>query len=346
MKKHSNTVKQVKQIKQICFAGLGVFVLAGCSGKTDIGKGPDIIAGMLSEALGTELERTAVQMLEEGPVEIGSIETGSIETGSIEAKTAEADWSDYFDGLPGAAVLFDASARQYTVYNRGLAEARHSPCSTFKIISSLIALEEGIIEPDNSVRKWSGETFWKEEWNRDIDFREAFRESCVWYFREVIDEIGPERMQEELLGLAYGNCDCSDWEGRQNTNNSNRALTGFWIESSLAISPREQTEVMARIFGESSVYSSAAQDALRQVMLTEGPDETGVSIYGKTGMGKTGGVLADAWFAGFSEREGEAIYFCVYLGQTERQDASSTRAKEIAIQLVQDYWDGPACIIP
>ena len=150
MKKHSNTVKQVKQIKQIkqiCFAGLGVFVLAGCSGKTDIGKGPDIIAGMLSEALGTELERTAVQMLEEGPVE----------TGSIEAKTAEADWSDYFDGLPGAAVLFDASARQYTVYNRGLAEARHSPCSTFKIISSLIALEEGIIEPDNSVRKWRSE---------------------------------------------------------------------------------------------------------------------------------------------------------------------------------------------
>jgi bla regulator protein BlaR1 len=32
-------------------------------------------------------------------------------------------------------------------------------------------------------------------------------------------------------------------------------LTGFWIESSLKISPREQTEVMERIFGEDSLCS-------------------------------------------------------------------------------------------
>ena len=47
-------------------------------------------------------------------------------------------------------------------------------------------------------------------------------------------------MQKELDKLQYGNCDISDWEGRLNTNNSNRALTGFWIESSLMISPKEQ----------------------------------------------------------------------------------------------------------
>ena len=68
----------------------------------------------------------------------------------------------------------------------------------------------------------------------------------------MIDDIGKERMQEELEKLRYGNCDISDWEGRLNTNNSNRALTGFWIESSLKISPKEQTEVMERIFGSGS----------------------------------------------------------------------------------------------
>ena len=62
---------------------------------------------------------------------------------------------------------------------------------------------------------WSGEEFWNEDWNKDIDFEEAFRTSCVWYFREVIDEIGKERMQEALDTLSYGNCDISDWEGRQ-----------------------------------------------------------------------------------------------------------------------------------
>lgn len=57
-----------------------------------------------------------------------------------------------------------------------------------------------------------------------MDFREAFRESCVWYFREVIDEIGQETMQKALDQISYGNCDISDWEGRLNTNNVNRAF--------------------------------------------------------------------------------------------------------------------------
>mgnify|MGYP002225640681 CR=1 FL=1 len=65
------------------------------------------------------------------------------------------------------------------------------------------------------------------------NFSDAFRTSCVWYFRQVTDDIGKVKMQNELNKLKYGNCDISDWEGKLNTNNNNRALTGFWIESSL-----------------------------------------------------------------------------------------------------------------
>lgn len=169
-----------------------------------------------------------------------------------EPEIVEAEWGEYFAGLNGAAVVYDASNRQYMIYNSELASTRRSPCSTFKIISSLIALEEGIMEPDDSVRTWSGEVFWNENWNKNMEFNEAFSTSCVWYFRQVIDEIGKERMQEGLDKLDYGNCDISDWEGRQNTNNSNRALTGFWIESSLKIAPKEQVDVMECIFGGNS----------------------------------------------------------------------------------------------
>ena len=134
----------------------------------------------------------------------------------------ETDWSEYFQGLNGTAVLYDAEENRYLVYNPELAETRRSPCSTFKIISSLLALENGVIDPENSVRKWSGEYFWNGEWNRDIGFEDAFHASCVWYFRQVVDDIGKERMQEGLDALRYGNCDISDWEGSLNTNNSNR----------------------------------------------------------------------------------------------------------------------------
>lgn len=96
-------------------------------------------------------------------------------------------------------------------------------------------------------------------------------------------------MQAELNRLWYGNCDISDWEGRLNTNNHNRALTGFWIESSLKISPKEQVEVMERIFGSNSEYKEETLNQLKEVMRVLEQQETDMEVYGKTGMGKAGG---------------------------------------------------------
>lgn len=244
------------------------------------------------------------------------------------------DWTEYFEGINGAAVLYNPAENEYMIYNQALADTRRSPCSTFKIVSSLAALEHGVIVPDNSMHIWSGETFWNEEWNRDIDFPEAFRASCVWYFREVIDEIGKERMQAELDRLQYGNCDISDWEGRLNTNNNNRALTGFWIESSLKISPKEQVEVMERIFGSNSGYEEETLKQLKEAMRVLEQQETNMPVYGKTGMGKTNGVVVDAWFTGFADTADGNVYFCVYLGETEGKNVSSARAREIALKIV------------
>lgn len=131
----------------------------------------------------------------------------------MEPEIVDADWSEYFNGLNGTAVVYDATNRRFTMYNGDLALTRRPPCSTFKIISSLIALENGIFEPEDSTRTWSGEVFWNEDWNKDIDFNEAFRTSCVWYYRQVIDDIGKDIMQRELEKLQYGNCDISDWVG-------------------------------------------------------------------------------------------------------------------------------------
>lgn len=263
-------------------------------------------------------------------------ETVESKENTIEPIITEMNWANYFDGINGSAVIYNPADNSYQIYNQEMALSQRSPCSTFKIISSLIALENKIIIPDNSVRTWSGEVFWNEDWNRDINFEEAYRTSCVWYYREIIDEIGKVVMQEELNKLHYGNCDISDWEGELNTNNNNRALTGFWIESSLKISPKEQVEVLNRIFGEDSIYSKETQDNLKQVMLlTEQPNKNTL-IYGKTGLGKSYGVVVDAWFAGFADIADERRYFCIYLGETDGKDVSSTKAKEIALQIVSE----------
>ena len=159
----------------------------------------------------------------------------------------------------------------------------------------------------------------------------------MWYYRQLIDDIGEDMMQAELEKLQYGNCDISDWEGRLNTNNNNRALTGFWLESSLMISPKEQTEVMERIFGEQTEYSEETQNELKRVMLVSEQEITDIPVYGKTGMGKAEGIVVDAWFTGFAESEEGNLYFCVYLGRTDGMNVSSSLAKEIAVQIIADY---------
>lgn len=251
--------KQFDFIKEMCCAMICVFVLSGCSDSHTTEEKQTFLENEKSEETETEIN-----------IDLTEADAKPLSEDNLsEPEIIEADWSEYFNGLNGAAVLYNASDMQYTIFNSELALTQSAPCSTFKIISSLIALEHGIIQPDDSTRIWSGEVFWNEKWNRDIDFRDAFRDSCVWYFRQIIDDIGQEVMQKELSGLQYGNCDISDWQGRLNTNNSNPALTGFWIESSLAISPKEQTEVMERIFRTNSVYSEVTQKELRSIRRTE-----------------------------------------------------------------------------
>lgn len=247
------------------------------------------------------------------------------------------DWSSYFEDLNGSAVIFDPDENTCLIYNEVLASTRRSPCSTFKIISSLAGLESGVMNPDYSTRSWSGEAFWNDDWNQDMDFPTAFRTSCVWYYRQVIDDIGPETIQATLNMLHYGNCDITDWEGHLNSNNQNPALTGFWIESSLKISPREQVSVMERIFGSSSEYSPDILASLENVMLLQQDNQESYDIYGKTGMGKADGIVVDAWYTGFAD-VGRRIYFCIYLGETPNQNVSSTLAREIAVSLINENF--------
>lgn len=316
--------------KIYCILMLFVFTLTGCTRDSDtLDKNRPVDMQESGEI--NQIEETSEEVItqtEAAPNEIRE---------EIMEPIIEMDWSNYFEDINGAAVVYDTTENCCQLYNRELALTRRSPCSTFKIISSLIALENGIIETDSSMRMWSGERFWNENWNRNIDFPDAFRTSCVWYFRQVIDEIGMDLMQDELNKLRYGNCDISDWKGELNTNNNNPALTGFWIESSLLISPKEQAEVMERIFGDHTNYPEETRNQLKRVMLLSKSDETNILIYGKTGMGMSDGVVIDAWFTGFADTPEKRIYFCVYLGETDHKNVSSTKAKEIAVNIVSAY---------
>lgn len=94
--------------------------------------------------------------------------------------------------------------------------------------------------------------------------------------------------------------------------------------------------LMKRVVSSSEICTERTQNILKQVMLISEENNTEISIYGKTGMGKAEGIVVDAWFTGFAETLEGNKYFCVYLGQSDAGNTSSTAAKEIAIQILND----------
>ena len=150
----------------------------------------------------------------------------------------------------------------------------------------------------------------------------------VMQFREVIDLVGRDKMQEELKNLQYGNCDISEWNG--SNINPLENLNDFWLDSSLKISLLEQVEVLSRIFEGHSYYDSRNIEILKRLMLVDENDSQ--KIYGKTGSGN-----GEAWFVGFSESDGERKYIAIYLNDSEhRNQVSGNKAKEIALDILKD----------
>jgi hypothetical protein len=66
------------------------------------------------------------------------------------------DLSKYFIGYDGCFVLIDKNKNQHTVFNQKKSQKQVSPCSTFKIINSLIGLETNVLEDEKTTLRWDG----------------------------------------------------------------------------------------------------------------------------------------------------------------------------------------------
>jgi len=235
------------------------------------------------------------------------------------------DYSEYFQGISGCAVLYDESSKYF--YDKKKCETEVSPLSTFKIVSALAGLENNVLVDETSTMEYSGVKYPVDTWNENLTLKEAFETSCVWYFRQVVDMVGQEDIRAMLKKLQYGNCDISEWDG--SGINSLPELNGFWLESSLKISPEQQVVTLDYIFGRENSFKAENLEELKNIMYAAELDNG--FLYGKTGSGTDG----KAWFVGFLEENGNKTYFAVYLDDMQNRDVvSGNKAKEIAIRIL------------
>ena len=198
-------------------------------------------------------------------------------------------WGHFFtdNGIKNACfILRDNNHESVHFFNKERVLQRFLPASTFKIFNSLAALDLGIAPDDNLVIRWDSIPR-RPEWDKDMDMKEAFRESCVPWYQELARRIGPARMQHFLDTVKYGNMTMA---GRIDT---------FWLNNSLRISADEQTGFLKRLYFSELPFQDRSQRIVKSLMLREQTPE--YNLYYKTGMCISGDSTV-YWVVGFAER--------------------------------------------
>jgi beta-lactamase class D len=238
------------------------------------------------------------------------------------------DLSRYFKGYDGCFVLYDVEAGSYTYSSEAEAFQRLAPCSTFKIVNSLIGLETRVVADENVVFAWDGTRYPLDAWNRDLSMAEAIKVSAYWYYQRVARSVGAERMQGFLDRLGFGNRDISG------------GIDQFWQQSSLKISPREWVDTLKRIRAYDLPFSRRNVDLLKKIIRQD--EKGGATLYGKTGSGtseagfdlRPDSKIVSGWFVGLVESGRGAYCFATHIGAAS--GATGAKAREISLRILGD----------
>jgi beta-lactamase class D len=236
------------------------------------------------------------------------------------------DLAKHFAGIDGAFVLYDTKNGKYYRHNEKRCAERLSPCSTFKIPNSLIALETGAVEDENFVIKWDSlkaprQDWWSANWTRDHDLRSAMKYSVVWYYQEVARQVGEENYRQYLRQINYGNQDISSGVDR------------FWLASTLKISANEQIEFLKKFYRNELGFSKRATDLVKSIIVLE---QTGqYTLRGKTGAGPRENGKMLGWLVGYVETK-DNLYFYALNFDGDNFQAVSARRMELAKALLRE----------
>lgn len=234
--------------------------------------------------------------------------------------------SPYYEGFEGTFVLYDELADQYSIFNEPQSKKRLTPCSSFKIYNSLIALETGVAADESLVIQWNGQPSSIVGWNQDHTMASAIKHSVVWYYQELAARIGAKQMQHYLDTMPYGNRDISG------------GITRFWLHTSLEISAQDQVELLRRLYQNDLPFSPRNMDIVRRIIIQS--DQNGVKFSGKTGSAFVNGQFTVGWFVGAVEKDSRRYFFAVNI--EAEKDASGVQARKIAVGILKSLGILPA----
>ena len=197
---------------------------------------------------------------------------------------------------------------------------RVSPDSTYKIYSALIGLENNVIQVDDSKKGWNGQQYTYEAWNKDQDLNSAIKNSVNWYFQEIDQQVGYDKLQYYLDEIEYGNGDITG------------GIRDYWQESSLLISPVEQVELLTDLYTDNTLFESTHIAKVKEALKLE--ENNGAVLSGKTGTGMINDKEVNGWFIGYVEKNGQTYIFATNVQGEENTNGSL--ATKITLDILGD----------
>jgi beta-lactamase class D len=118
----------------------------------------------------------------------------------------------------------------------------------------------------------------------------------------------------------------------------NRDLTGgideFWLTGGLQISPREQVDLLARLYRGDLPFSPATMATVREMMLNESTDR--YLLRAKTGWAILPDAVNVGWWVGWVEREAGALFFATVLEATAPDDTFGPARQGVTRRALED----------
>ncbi|KZL51516.1 MULTISPECIES: class D beta-lactamase [Cyanophyceae] len=230
-------------------------------------------------------------------------------------KAQKVDFTKHFRelGVDGAIIIYDWQNDRIFEHNPQRNQRAFLPASTFKILNSLIALETGVITDEIAVLTWDGIPRTLTEWNRDLNMKEAFKVSAVWFYQVLARRIGYERMQEWVAKAGYGN---------QKIGNKDDIDT-FWLAGEVQITPQQQIDFLRRLYDNELPFSERSLAIVKDIMVMEQtPDYT---IRAKTGwLGFNDKVTPQiGWYVGYLEKGNNVYFFSTNIDIRQQQDGAA-----------------------
>ncbi|MGI0494236.1 class D beta-lactamase [Alkalinema pantanalense CENA528] len=233
----------------------------------------------------------------------------------IQANVAQnIDFSRHFLDLKveGSILIYDLSNNRVFQHNPQRNETAFPPASTFKILNSLISLETKVITDEIAVLTWDGIQRELPAWNRDLNMREAFKLSAVWFYQVLARRVGHERMQQWVTQVKYGN---------QNIGQKDD-IDKFWLNGLLKVTPQQQIQFLQRLYNNDLPFSEGTLSTVKDIMINERtPDYT---IRGKTGWYGFGSKVIPniGWYIGYLEKGKNTYFFATNIDIRNEKDPS------------------------